>query len=104
MPKFIENAVMLYREGGEVELDGKFVEYQIFDQDDEKDFSAARADGWLTHSELFDGSESQDDEKSLLIDEAIKAGVIDQKTGKPATLAALGRWGVDRIRAAIAEA
>lgn len=44
-----------------------------------------------------------DDEKSALIAEAIRLGVINPDTDKPATAPALGRWGVARLQAAIAD-
>jgi hypothetical protein len=51
--KFMPNAVVLYREGGEVPVEGKLVEYELFDKDDLVAFEEARADGWKTYGELF---------------------------------------------------
>lgn len=36
-------------------------------------------------------------EKKVLVDAALAAGVIDPKTDKPATEAALGRWGDKKL-------
>lgn len=54
MSKFIENAVMLYRENpAGAEIDGKFVDCQMADKDDETDYLAALEAGWKEHSDMW---------------------------------------------------
>jgi hypothetical protein len=69
-------------------------------------------DGVITsNSVVLEGDDEPADEKKpvsaekkALVDAALAAGVIDPKTEKPATEAALGRWGDERLAQATEEA
>jgi nicotinic acid phosphoribosyltransferase len=84
MPQHIENAEMLYREGGEIEIEGKQVEYKIFDRDDVESFEAARAAGWKPHAEIFTGEEEVLDIASMTKAQLLEA-LAELKVEVPAS-------------------
>lgn len=59
---------MYYKLNGSQKVDGKMVDYQVFDDEDQ-----AKNDGWLTHQEVWYGVQSEETEQTQETREQLEA-------------------------------